>query len=328
MASPIVAGAAALVWGQNPSLTSTQLTSRLVSNGKSIRCGFPTTVRRLDVRRALTLTAETSLIGRLLDPFTGKAPSPNNVPTSARLLNGTTQVKVANTSRSGFYEMTALSTGTRTLRRDRATSPTYGSAATLRSLSIASSIVNGPFTDAIPLRRATGNATITLDWKNMQPVVPAPGCTSTLAAPGSCLGWEFDLYVKTPAGQYIGWGYDPNNPPRISPGTLAAAPYVKSGRDSWRDLDSPNEGIVIGSQAANGVYHVFVDKWTTTSGNQSYTGSQASVQMYNGASPVGTIYGAPPSTCGTNRFWYVGRLTKNGTSYTWTNVNTCSNTNP
>jgi hypothetical protein len=58
-------------------------------------------------------------------------------------------------------------------------------------------------------------------------------------------------------------------------------------------------------------------------------GSQASVQMYNGAAPlVGGGLKAVPSTCGTNQFWYVGNLTKSGTSYTWTNKNLCTNTAP
>ena len=75
---------------------------------------------------------------------------------------------------------------------------------------------------------------------------------------------------------------------------------------------------------------MFVDKWLTGSNlfNDSYAGSLASVQMYNGAAALGTFYNAPPAACGINRYWYVGRLTKNGTAYTWTNVNTCSNTNP
>ncbi len=31
-----------------------------------------------------------------------------------------------------------------------------------------------------------------------------------------------------------------------------------------------------------------------------------------GAAALGTFYNAPPATCGVNKFWYVGRLTKNG----------------
>ena len=47
MASPIVAGAAALVWGQLPALTRAQLIARLVKNGK----GHLVWVRRVHAAR-------------------------------------------------------------------------------------------------------------------------------------------------------------------------------------------------------------------------------------------------------------------------------------
>lgn len=321
MASPIVAGAAALVWGQSPGLTRDQLVNRLVSTAQPVNCGFSVATRRVDVRRAIAGGSETALLGRLHDPFSGKAPSPNTLPSLARLFNGGTPVAGDQTNRSGFYEMVNLGAGARNLRGERSAAPPYGGSAILRNLGILTGRVNGPFTDAIPLRRATGNATITLDWKNIHPALSATGCTSTISAPGSCLGWEFDLYVKTPAGAYVGYGQ----------GSLVSSPFVRSGRDSWNDLDSPTEGVVIGNNAANGTYIVFVDKWLTNSSgyfNKSYTGSQASVQMYNGAAAIGTFYAAPPAGCGTSRFWYVGRLVKNGSNYTWQNQNTCSNTVP
>jgi hypothetical protein len=62
--------------------------------------------------------------------------------------------------------------------------------------------------------------------------------------------------------------------------------------------------------------------------NDSWTGSLASVQLYNGAASIGTFYANPPGTCGTKERWYVGNLTKNGNNYAWANVNTCSNTRP
>jgi hypothetical protein len=132
------------------------------------------------------------------------------------------------------------------------------------------------------------------------------------------------LQVKSPSNGYFGWD---------NPGNLTGAPHITHPRDSI-DSDGnptePTETIVIGSAAANGVYKVFVDNyWTGMSyWNNSWTNSLASVQMYNGATPIGTFYPAPPATCGLNQYWYVGNLNKNGTSYTWTNVNTCSNTMP
>ena len=319
MASPIVAGGAALVWGQFPGLTRDQLVNRLLTTAQPVNCGFSGATRRIDLRKAITNTPEITLLGRLHDPFTGKAPSPNVFPSFARLFNGGTSVAWDQTNQSGFYEMVNLTAGTRNLRGDRVMAPQYGSNATLRRLNILTDRVTGPFTDAIPLQRATGNATITLDWKNIQPALSTIGCTSTIANPGSCLGWDFDLYVKTPAGQYIGRGN----------GSLGQSPFVRSGRDSYQGLDSPTEGVVVGNNAANGTYIVFVDKWGTDANkptlNQSYAGSQISLQMYNGATPLLYYEG---SGCGTSRFWYVGRLLKNGNNYIWQNQNSCRDTRP
>ena len=319
MASPIVAGAAALVWGQSPGLTRDQLVDRLLTTAQPINCGFSGATRRVDVRRAIAGGSETALLGRLHDPFTGKAPSPNNIPSLAGLFNGGTSVAADQTNLSGFYEMVNLSAGARNLRGARELGPQYGGNAILRRLTIVTNQVTGPFTDAIPLRRATGNATITLDWKNIHPANSAPGCTSTIASPGTCLGWEFNLYVKTPRGSHIGFGGVP-----VNYGSLAESPFVRAGRDSYKDLDSPTEGTVIASPAANGTYIVYVDKWSTDRFNQSYTGSKISLNIYNGATPLLSYDG----DCGVNRFWYVGRLVKNGNSYTWQNQNSCSNTRP
>lgn len=309
MSSPVVAGAAALVLGRFPAFTRDQLVARLVGTGKAIRCGFAATTRRVDVRRALLGTAETAVVGRILDPFTGQAPTANITPTNARLFLGATQLKVDGTNRGGSYELTGLAPGAgRLLRGDRVGYVNNR----LRGLTTVSGLVVGPFTDALPKARATGNATVTLDWKNIQPTQNTPGCS------GACNGWEFDTLVKLPAGTYIN--------PFSRPGTLVAAPFVKIPRDSLDDLE-PVETAVIGSQAANGLYRVVVARFSPTGFlNPSFAGSQASVQIYNGATPIGLFYVAPP--CTTQEFWYVGNLTKSGASYTWANVNTCTNTLP
>ena len=313
MASPIVAGAAALVWGQLPTLTRDQLVARLVTNGKSVSCGFAAATRRLDVRKAIVGTAETALVGRILDPFTGTSPNPNTTPTSARLLSGATQLAVDGTNRGGSYEMTGLTVGARVLRGTRAGYINYS----LRGLLTVLGVVVGPFTDALPKARPTGNATVTLDWKNIQPINDTPGCID------ACNGWDFDLLVKLPAGTYID--------PFANTGDLITAPFVKNPRDSFNDLE-PVETIVISSAAANGVYRVVIDRWyspTEAIFNPSWTGSQASVQIYNGATPFGAFYGAPPASCTTaTRYWHVASLTKSDTAYTWANVNTCTNVLP
>jgi subtilisin family serine protease len=311
MSSPVVAGAAALVWGQLPALTRDQLVSRLVTNGKAISCGFAATTRRVDVRKAILGTSEVAIVGRILDPFSGKAPSANTTPTNARLFSGATQLAVDGTNRGGSYEMTGLAAGTaRILKGDRAG---YVNAQLRTGISLAS--VAGPFTEALPKARPTGNATITLDWATLQPITDTPGCVD------ACNGIELDLLVKLPSGVYI----DPYG----NTGDLLTAPFVKHPRDSFADLE-PLETIVIGSSAVNGVYRVVVDKFPfdATLFDPSWTGSGASVQLYNGATSIGTFYANPPATCGTLRFWHVGNLTKSGTAYTWANVNTCTDILP
>jgi hypothetical protein len=310
MASPVVAGAAALVWGQLPALTRDGLVNRLVTNAKTISCGFAVNTKRIDVRKAITGTVETAIVGRLLDPFNGKAPILNTVPATARLLAGTSLIKTDATNRGGFYEMTGLAAGTgRSLQGIKGG---YSTATLRAGIGIAGSQVNGPFTDALAASRPAGNATITIDWKSTQPIISTTGCT------GSCNGWDFDLWVRLPSGTYVYWE---------NPGDLITSPYVGWPRDSFNDLE-PLETIVIGSQAANGVYRVFAHKfpWSSFYVGQTWTGSNASAQMYNGATILAMR--SPPTSCGANEYWYVGDLTKSGNSYTWTNKGTCSNTPP
>ncbi len=321
-AAPIVAGAAALVWGEIPSLTRGDLVSTIVNNGKSTNCGFAASTKRVDVRKAILGTPQTAIIGRMLDPSSGKAPSSPITPTTARLFSGTTELASDQTNTGGFYEMTGLAAGTnRTLKGNRSG---YMNATVRNKITITSNTVAGPFTDALPKSRTTGNTTLTLDWKRTQPIEETTGCT------GNCNGWEFDLLVKLPSGEYVvSSSFYCEEPLICDTGGLTSPPYVKHPRDSYNDLE-PLETILIGSSAENGVYSVFVYRYRNELYgfyNPSWSGSQASVQRYNGATSAGT-YAPDYATCGINEFWHVGNLTKTGTSYTWTTVNTCSNIMP
>jgi thermitase len=319
MASPMVAGAAALVWGKTPSLTRGQVVTKLVSTGEKTSCGFAAPTPRLDVRKALLGTSETAIVGQLLDPDTGRAPGLGVPPATAKLFSGTTLLKSDAINESGFYEMTGLTAGTgRTLKATRSGSVS----GTLRNgISIVDGKVTGPSTDALPEARDTGNATLTVDWKTAQPKTDTEGCMD------ACNGWDFYLRIMNPSGV------------DASSGPLTEPPFTYFRRDF-----SFNEGIplqlgVIGSQAVDGTYKVVVqNSWRGDSAslspvfNPSWTGSQASVQISNGAAPLATQLGGGlkkvPSTCGTTLFWYAGDLTKSGTSYSWTSKNLCTNTEP
>jgi hypothetical protein len=321
-ATPIVAGAAALIWGETPSLTRDDLVSTIVNNGKSTNCGFAASTKRVDVRKAILLgTPETAIIGRMLDPFTGKAPSSPITPVTVKLCSDSTcltPLASDQTNTSGFYEITGLTAAPG--RRLKGNRTGYMNATVRTGITITSNVVAGPFTDALPKIRSTGDVTLTLDWKRTQPVEHTTGCIDT------CNGWEFDLIVKLPSGVYI-TPYECDDS-SCTTGDLMASPYVKNPRDSFVDY-KPLETIVIGSSATDGVYMVIVDKWFFESYmfNPSWSGSLASVQKYNGPTSAGT-YAPAYATCGLNEFWHVGNLTKTGTSYTWTSVNTCSDIMP
>jgi len=312
MASPIVAGAAALVWGQIPTLTRDGLVTRLLATGKSIDCGFPVAAKRLDVRKAVTGTAETAVIGQAIDPWTGKAP-PSSVANTMKLLNGTTLIGSDLTNQTGSYEIKApAATATRTLTSTR-TGYVTGA---LRSASVVANTVAGPYIDAMNRNRGAGTANISVEWKTSQPV------KANAESPASKSGWEFDTVVKTPSGVYIYWKI---------PGSLTQTPYVGTGVDSIDTL-KPVESSAIMSSAANGVYTVFIMNGADTvtgSWNPTWTGSNASVQISFAGAVKATVAptGAGCAT-GSNVFWTVGKITKNGTSYAWTPVNTCSATQP
>lgn len=313
MATPMVSGAAALVWGRSPGLTRDQVVSKLVSTGDPTSCGFPVAIPRLDVRKALLGNPETSLVGSLLDPATGSAPSPESTPLNAKLFSGSTLLGSDATTEYGFYEITELSSGTG--RKLKSARSGYVRTALRMPIGLVSGQVKGPFTDAVPQARAVGDVTVTIDWKTTEPIFDTPGCVDT------CNGWEFDLSVKLPDATYV----DP-----VSKDSPGAPPFVTSPRDSLSD-GQPMETVVVGSQAADGDYSVFVGKPADANSdtmNPSWRGSQASVQLYDGATSFGGGLKAPPSTCETSEFWHVGDLTKSGNSYTWTDKNLCTNTRP
>jgi hypothetical protein len=298
-----------LVWGKTPNLTRGQVVNTLVSTGEKTGCGFAAPTRRLDVRKALLGTSETAIVGQLLDPDSGFPPA------TAKLYSGTTLLKADATNESGFYEMTALTAGTG--MKLKATSGDGYVSGTLRNgISIVDGKVTGPYTDALPQARDTGNATVTIDWKTAQPREDTDGCVDT------CNGWDFSLMMKHPNGFYA-----PSGP-------LTEPPFTYFVPNHSHDF--PLELGVIGSLAVDGTYKVVgLNSWESPLSslyNPSWTGSQASVQISNGAAPLAASLGGGlkrvPSTCGTNPVWYVGDLTKSGTSYTWTNKNLCTNTLP
>jgi len=311
MATPVVAAAAALLWGQIPSLTRDTLVSRLLTTGKATNCGFLASIKRVDVRAALFNAKETGIIGFVVDPFSGRPPTVPTSPVTASLLSGTTTLGSDATNYGGAFEIPGLTAGTGlTLKGTKASLPAYISTNLANNVAITTGVLTGPSIQALPMSKGSGDATATLDWKTIQPFKKTDSYSTTPR------GWEFDLIVKTPSGAYIGLGN----------GDLTSSPYVASGFDSL-SLMLPLESVVIGSAAVNGIYHVFAGNLLPSNFNPSWTGSQAHAQIFSGSTQVAN-FNTPPSNCGTNTIWYIGKLNKSGSSYNWTPVNTCSGLMP
>ncbi|CAK0740047.1 Peptidase_S8 domain-containing protein [Gammaproteobacteria bacterium] len=317
MASPVVAGAAALVWGQFPNLTRDQLVSKLISSGKRISCGFAAVTSRLDVRKAILGSPETTIIGRVLDPWTALPPSPtspNNTPTVVELLQGSTVQTSDETDFSGFYELDNLAASPQVLRASRTKYVT----AQFRSTSVDAGVVNGPYVDALPHARLKGDISISLNWKNFQP-------STWSSCPKYCYGWWLELTVKLPNRKYIS-DYQGS---AVDTGDLTTDPYVMSGVSPGYTME-PVSSIVIAAQASDGEYPVFVDNYPSLgSFNGSWDNSAAVVRIFNGKTLKATLM--VPANCGKNEYWQVGKLVKSGTSYTWTAVDpvkSCTNILP
>lgn len=306
MAAPMVAGTAALVWGQFPAFTRDQLVTRIVNNAQLTTCGFPATTRRVDVRRALVGTAETVTIGRVLDPTTGKSPTPNTVSATVQVLNGPTVVASDLTNRGGWYEVPGLTAGSRELKVTKPGYSVFSKQFNAVSVFYIQNVVPQPKT------RPGGDVTVTVEWKTTQPDLHAVGCT------GTCTGHELDLVVKTPDSTYVGLNGNRGN--------LYSSPFVKSPRDS-RDDDQSLEAAIIRSAAANGTYRVVVNRFSTAfQYNPSWVLAEGTVRMYNGATRIGQF--SLPATCTNQQYWHVADLTKNGSLYTLTTKNNCTTVLP
>lgn len=300
MATPLVSGAAALVWGQLPALTGAQLIARIVNNGKAISCGFAAATRRLDVRKALFQNAETATIGRVLDGGTGKPPSPNTVAATIQVRSGTTILGADAANRGGSYEV--FGAGTPGVGRNiNAIKPGYATDTIKTPVTVLNGTNTGPFTDALHKSRPAGYFHGILDWKTTQPLSTAAGATTR--------GWDLDLGLRLPSGTV--WGAGPW-------GDLSAAPFVLLERDSFGDLE-PVEGFVIHPSAADGVYRIAVNPFSFPTG-PALNASGAQVRLFNAATGV-TFLNAP--ACTTAQVWHVASVTKTGAAYAVATVNAC-----
>jgi hypothetical protein len=110
--APIVAAAAARVWGKNPTWTNEQVINQLVATGRALGSdkGFPVPVPRVDIAKALGITL-TGIQGQIID-----AENPDwFLDTLGGAKVSATVIKYAFSNNGGFYTITGLAPGTYTL---------------------------------------------------------------------------------------------------------------------------------------------------------------------------------------------------------------------
>jgi len=115
--APIIAAAAARVWGKNPTWSNYQVMNHLINTGRLLGAekGFPYAIRRVDIAKALGITL-TGIQGQVLSAESW----------DWRGLDGLGGVKVTATTtkyaysvNGGFYTITGLAPGTYTLKASK-----------------------------------------------------------------------------------------------------------------------------------------------------------------------------------------------------------------
>ena len=302
MAAPMVAGAAALVWGQAPALTREAIVTRLVETGKPITCGFAAATRRVDVRKALLQTPEIAIVGRVLDGVSGQSTA--SVTPSVQAIDDGTLLGSDVANHGGSYELIgARLAGSG--RKLKVTAPGYIADTALRSpITVSTSSPTGPFTDVVVQQRGAGFFQVTLDWNTAQP--------DTATAGDNTIGWDLDLVLQPPGvnDTWVGPGPD---------GDLATEPFYRLFRDSFDD-NEPVEALAIAPAATNGTYRIIVQRFAGPE-RLGLNASRGHVRFYDGNAAV--MASRAVSCTAAQPFWHVANVRKVGATYTITRVDLC-----
>jgi subtilisin family serine protease len=312
MATPMVAGACARVWGKNPGFTPAQVQTKLVTTGKWVAQaqGFPLAERRVDLMKALDAAA-TGLQGFV---YHAESIYPvYNVKVEAHEGSaGGPLAATAYSDKAGVFTLTGLTAGT-----------TYFyvmSKAGYLGLSVwggtptAGTIKDGVAPHfLVPGRASTAsddNWRIIASWRDEDPgyydmYLGYLWGYSTTWYPFEyfrAAGFEANCYLKDPAGIVYGWD---------NPGALGEAPYVKYMYDSFDGV--PLECFVI-QRDGPGIYSYVLSAdpddfcWGAIKyglGGTIYP-SLPLVKIYKGNTFKGAISSSTATQDGTGtKYWHV-----------------------
>jgi hypothetical protein len=285
--TPIVAAAAARVWGKNPTWSNIQVMNHLVATGRALAAdkGFPAPVKRIDIAKALGITL-TGIQGQIID-----AENPNwLLNTLGGVKVKATLVKYAFSNNGGFYTITGLAPGTYTLEVTK-----NGYVKETRTVTVTAGQITEDVDFYMVKVKATDLRTVVVSWDSWNPGLLEMwyGFFKGLEHPDmprfdAVAGREFDSYLWILPDD-VKIGFD------VLSG-LDAALVVASG---W--VERPFETIVY--KPISGKTYRFGAGLSPYLYNWGkIVGSGAITKVYRGASIISTINSG--AATGTADFWW------------------------
>jgi hypothetical protein len=285
--TPIVAAAAARVWGKNPTWSNIQVMNHLVATGRALAAdkGFPASVKRIDIAKALGITL-TGIQGQIIDA--------ENSDWFLNTLGGVrvkaTLVKYAFSNNGGFYTITGLAPGTYTLEVTK-----NGYVKETRTVTVTAGQITEDVDFYMVKVKATDLRTVVVSWDSWNPGLLEMwyGFFKGLEHPDmprfdAVAGREFDSYLWILPDD-VKIGFD------VLSG-LDAALVVASG---W--VERPFETIVY--KPISGKTYRFGAGLSPYLYNWGkIVGSGAITKVYRGASIISTINSG--AATGTADFWW------------------------
>jgi len=334
MATPMVAGACARVWGKNPGFTAAQVQTKLTSTGRFVGAtqGWPVAEKRIDLMKALGVS-RTGFQGIVYEAETANALY--NVKVEAHVGSAAGALAAtAYTDKAGVFTFTGLTGGTTyyfvMTKTGYQSLSVWGGTATANDVKD----IGSPFF-VVPSRWSTAtdaNWRIMATWRDTQPgyydylygfsygysadLYPYEYYQST--------GFEGNAYLKDPDGSVYYWG---------DTGALAESPYVAYTYDSYGGV--PLECHVIRKEKA-GIYSYVLNAepydlcWGAIkfgAGETPIYPANPVVKIYKGNTLKATINSATATQeAGGTMYWHVFDL--NATTGVVTVVNKITDTWP
>ena len=292
LSAPIVAAAAARVWGKNPKWTNIQVMSRLLDTGRTLgpEKGFPTPIKRVDIAKALGIKL-TGIQGQIID-----AENPDWFQnTLGGVKVAATRTRYAFSNNGGFYTIVGLAPGTYTLKVTK-----NGYVTETRTVVVKSGEITEDVDFYMVRVKPADYVTVVISWNSWNPGLLEAYAQYWLGLEhpdmpraDAIAGREIDAVLHTLPDDIRIW---PG-----SEGDLTNPPYAKLVADSWY-TERPFDTIVY-KPISGKTYRL--GAWTSPYYWISWgriPGSEAITKICKGSSIISTIDSI--NATGTADFWW------------------------